>query len=148
MLSPASNDLEPLIPEERLARIEHRLRQENPGLPENAEFVAYHQPSQWIEYGPEQIPTQIAELACFSIFVPHPKHPDRKGFGYLPTGRMFYKAPAHIKEKDWVTLEWEHRHSSEIESDPAYLAFKFGPLKEALAWYDSVKDLIVKPRGE
>lgn len=145
MSLPSPNDLEPLLSEARLAKIEQRLRQEFPKLPENATFLAHLQPAQMIDY--QGAPVQIAEIACFSIFVPHPKHPERPGFGYLPTGRMIYKA-RNSSEQGWRELERDHRHSSEIETDPAYLAFKLGPMKLAVDWYESVKDLIVKkPNG-
>lgn len=141
-------DFEPLIPETRLAAIEARIRRENPKLPDNAVFMAYRQPPQTIETEREGIlaPTHIAAVACFSIFVPHPKYPERQGYGYLPTGRMFFeqKDADARREIAWRTLEHDHRHSSELDSDPAYLAFSLGPVKEAVAWFDSVKDLIVK----
>jgi hypothetical protein len=138
---PSPNDLEPLISESRLAKIEQRLRKEFPQLPENAAFLAYLQPAQEIEY--QGAPVQIGEIAMFSIFVPHPKHPERPGFGYMPVGRMIYKS-RQSGEKGWRELEQDHRHSTDIESDPAYLAFKLGPIKLAVDWYESVKDLIVK----
>ena len=139
---PLPSDFEPLISEARLAKIEQRLRREFPQLPENATFLTHLQPAQEIEY--QGAPVQIAEIACFSIFVPHPKHPERPGFGYMPTGRMIYRARSS-QEQGWRELEREHRHSSEIESDPAYLAFKLGPMQAAVQWYENVKDLIVKP---
>lgn len=145
-----SNDLEPLVPESRLAAIEARLRTEHPLLPDNAVFLTHLQPAQEIEADVNGIlrPVPIAPIACFSIFVPHPKYPERKGYGYLATGRMFmYQRDANAtRVRAWQTLEQEHRHSTEIETDPAYIALKVGPMKEALSWYDSIKDLIVKPR--
>lgn len=138
------DDLEPLISESRLERIEQRLRQEFPQLPENATFVTARQPAQMIEF--QGAPVQIGDIACFAIFVPHPKHPERPGFGYFPIARMIFKS-RHAGEKGWRELEQDNRHSTEIETDPAYLAFKLGPLKLAVDWYESVKDLIVKPNG-
>lgn len=142
MSSPSPSDWEPLIPESRLAKIEQRLRKEFPRLPENAVFLANLQPAQEIDY--QGAPVQIGEIACFSIFVPHPKHPERPGFGYCPQGRMIYKS-RQSGEKGWRELEQEHRHSTDIETDPAYLAFKLGPMPLAVDWYENIKDLIVKP---
>ena len=144
MTSPSPSDWEPLISESRLAKIEQRLRSEFPQLPENAVFLANLQPSEVIEY--QGSPVQIGEIACFSIFVPHPKHPERPGFGYCPQARMIYKARMS-GEKGWRELERDYRHSSKIESDPAYLAFKLGPMQPAVDWFNNVKDLIVKPSG-
>ena len=142
MSSLAPSDLEPLLSEARLAKIERQLRIEFPRLPENAVLWAYLQPAQMIEY--QGAPVQIGEIACFSVFVPHPKHPERPGYGYCPIGRMIYKS-RQAGEQGWRELERDNRHSSEIESDPAYLAFKLGPIKMAVDWYENVKDLIVKP---
>lgn len=150
-LSSLQEGHEPLIPGTRLAAIERRIRQENPKLPDNAVFMAYRQPPQTIEIERDGIlmPAHVAAVACFSIFVPHPKYPERPGYGYLPTGRMFFdQGDADARhEVAWRTLERDHRHSSELDSDPAYLAFSLGPVKEAVAWYDSVKDLNVTKKA-
>jgi hypothetical protein len=143
-------DFEPLVPETRLAAIEARIRREHPRLPENAVFLAYREPPQTIETERDGlvVPVHIAAIACFAIFIPHPKYPERPGYGYLPIGRMVYDQRDGDRMqppvKAWRTLDWEHRHSSDLDSDPAFISFKLGPVKEALAWYESVKDLIVK----
>lgn len=140
MSSPSPSDLEPLLSESRLAKVEQRIRSEFPKLPENAVFWAYLQPAQTIEYA--GAPVDIAEIACFAVFIPHPKYPERPGFGYCPIGRMIYKA-RDPREKGWREVEHDNRHSNDIETDPAYLAFKLGPVQPAIDWYESVKDLIV-----
>lgn len=135
-----------LIPESRLRRIEERIRQKHPELPENAVFLATYQPEQVIPYGEKQVPVPIAALAQFSIFVPHPKYPERPGYGYMPIGRMFYRqqdADLH-KVIAWQTLDNEYRHNGNVEADPAFQAFMLGPVKAALDWFANVKDLIVK----
>lgn len=144
-LSSLREGFEPLISDSRLEAVEARVRRENPGIPENAVFLAYIEPQQEIEAEVKGImrPVPIAARACFSIFVPHPKYPHRPGFGYLATGRMFYDqrdADRH-DQRAWRTLEHDRRHSAELDSDPAYLAFSLGPVKEAVAWYQSAKDL-------
>lgn len=126
MLPQASFDI--LIPDSRIERIAHALRREF-RLPEEVQFAATLDPPTTIvtEAGIEM---ETREIPTFTIAIPHPKHPT---LTHLIQGR----APL----KSWRNDEWNYRHSSMLEDDPAYQAFRrLAP--QAAEWLKNARELI------
>lgn len=103
---------EPLISDARLAKIEARLRRDFPALGEDATLVTFVQPATFTtsETGVE---VPLAEVAVLSILEPNPRHPDH-----------FEMTSASTWFSTWRDEEFANRHSSEIETDPAYRLYR------------------------
>ncbi len=105
-------EYEPLIDDRRLARIERRLRQDFPALGEDAQLVTFIQPATFTtsETG---LDVPIEEVAVLSILEPNPRHPSH-----------FEMTSASAWFKTFRQEEYASRHSSEIETDPAYRIYR------------------------
>lgn len=103
---------EPLIPDARLARIEGRLRRDFPALSEDAQLVTFVQPATFTtaENGLE---VPVEEVAVLAILEPNPRHPTH-----------FEMTSASAWFKTFREEEKAVRHSSEIETDPAYRIYR------------------------
>lgn len=81
-------DLEPLIPDARLERLEEKFRRAFV-LPEGTVFVTYIEPKTTIPT--EAGPTELPERATFAVISPNPRHPTHsvmtKGATWLSTWR-------------------------------------------------------------
>lgn len=103
---------EPLISDARLARIEARLRRDFPALSEDAQLVTFVQPATFTtaENGLE---VPVAEVAVMAILEPNPRHPAHYE---MTSGSTWFKT--------FRAEEQANRHSSEIETDPAYRIYR------------------------
>jgi hypothetical protein len=123
------SNLEPLLPDARVARIERAVRLRYPLLPPEATFVTYYQePTTRVTDDGLELPVEAQ--AVFGILIPNPRHPQ---FEKMILGR----APMSIWERD----EREYRHSTEIAADQAYHSFLL-MAPQAVEWYQNTLALI------
>lgn len=103
---------EPLIDDARLGRIEARLRRDFPALGQDAQLVTFIQPATFTtaESGLE---VPIEPVAVLSILEPNPRHPTH----YEMTSASAWFKTFRDEERD-------ARHSTEIETDPAYRIYR------------------------
>ncbi len=103
---------EPLISDARLARIEARLRRDFPALSPDATLVTFVQPATFTT-NDDGLEVPVAEVAVMSILEPNPRHPSHYE---MTSGSTWFKT---FREE-----EKANRHSSEIETDPAYRIYR------------------------
>jgi len=123
------SNLEPLLPDLRVARIEHALRLRNPGLPLEAVFATYYQDPQTVELddGAEKV---VPAQAVFNIIIRNPRHPQ---FDKFFTGR--------VPMTSWERDDRLFRHSTDVVADPAYHIFS-RLVPDAVSWYTNTVELI------
>ena len=123
-----SQDLEPLLPDERVARIERVIRLRHPRLPEEAKLVTYYQePTTTVTADGIEIPVEAQ--AVFGFVMRNPRHPE---FDKMILGRRPWSS--------WTALEQEAKHSSEIMADPAFRDF-LEMVPQAVTWWENTKAL-------
>lgn len=121
MQQPTSNPVgEPLLDDDRLARIEGQIRRDYPSLPDYCTFISYVQPKMWAKV--RGIDVEIPDTAVFAILVTNYRH--RDSYRAFQTGEVMDR---------WQRRDWGHRHDSDVKSDPAYLALK-ALVPEILDW--------------
>lgn len=126
-------NLEPLLPDERVARIERVIRLQHPRLPMEATFVTYYQePTTRVTEDGIEVPVEAQ--AVFGFIMRNPRHPE---FDKMILGRAAWS--------QWHPVNRGYRHSSEVAADPAYHQFvKMVP--DAVRWWENMKALTPLPK--
>lgn len=103
---------EPLITDERLARVEGRLRDEFKHFPDDASLLTYWQDS--FEAGKEgqDEPISVPKLAVLAVISRNPRHPD---YDTMTMGSMRFD--------DWASEERSFKHFAGVE-DPALKLYR------------------------
>ena len=119
---------EPLLSDERIARIEAEIRKDFPKLPEYCTFVSYVQEPMVANV--RGVDIQLPRTAVLAILVTNARHPD---------SMRIFRAGEPLEK--WRAREWFTRHDSDVRSDPAYLALKkFAP--EIIDWDANLRALL------
>lgn len=120
---------EPLLDDRRLARIEERIRQEFPSLPESVAFVSYVQPEMQAAL-PSGIEVHLPDTAVVALMATNPRHRE--------TVRLFRAGETMER---WQAREWFTRHDSDITQDPAYRALR-ALVPEVIEWDANLRSLL------
>jgi len=118
-------NLEPLLPDLRVARIEQVIRLKYPALPPEVAFLTYYQPED-TTVTRDGLEVPIEAKAVMALVVQHPRHPT---FTKVITGAIPFR--------QWQTINRDTRHSTEVRSDPAYQAFE-RIVPTFLDWYANI----------
>lgn len=129
-----TSDLEPLVPTVRVERVGGALRKKYPALPEDAEFVTFHQAATYADQG-NGVMRPIPDVAGFGVQMPNPRYPDRPRLHCRTTTLA-----------NWRTWEQAARHNGEIQADPLYLVFETPMngktlLQSAIEWWTNMRDM-------
>jgi hypothetical protein len=122
-------NLEPLLFDLRVARIEQAIRLRHPRLPMEVAFVTYYQDPEpvTLDDGAERL---VPAQAVFSLVVRNPRHPE---FDKMVTGRVPYAS--------WRQEDRDARHDSEVRLDPAYAIFE-RLVPDMVRWYENTLALV------
>jgi hypothetical protein len=123
------SNLEPLLPDLRVTRIEHAIRARYPGLPYNATFSTYYQDEIERDDG-----RKVPPHAAFLLMIPNPRHPQ---FDKTFTKRVDFKM--------WRQADYDVRHDTIVARDPAFPLFA-EMAREAMVWYTNVSELTPLPK--
>jgi hypothetical protein len=126
---------EPLVTDQRLKRVANYIRKQVPNIPEGTEFVTFQQPATYAA-DDSGLLRPVPDVAVFGLQAPNPRHPQAP--------RLFTRSTTLEAWRKW---DREHRHSSEIASDPLYLCYmlpKDGHTLPGLCveWYESLRSML------
>ena len=120
---------EPLLDDRRLSKIEERLRQEFPALPEAVSFASWVQPAMWAT-STSNIEVHLPDTAVLAILATNPKHPELV---------RIFKLGDSLER--WQAREWFTRHDSEMTNDPAYRAYRT-LVPQVIEWVENLRALL------
>lgn len=121
-------NLEPLLSDSRVTRIESALRLKYPKLPEQVALLTYYQPPD-TTVTEDGLELPVEAQAVMALILQHPRHPE---FTKLFSGRIPFR--------QWETIDRDQRHSSDVRSDPAYQAYE-RMLPAFFDWYANIRSL-------